>query len=593
MTEKRFILCVQPNDAAKVQLKRHIETCFAGEFEYRYEDGGENALRWLDKIILEGRDVAMIFVEQNLPDGRGDAFLQKFFKKRPNSLLILFAETDDNVQETALEAAKVYRLIYRPVTDPELKNALQEALRHYRQRIELTEKSRILTELNRASLSLIGEINLQKLLHKLMRIMIDNANAANAFIILEGENGPSIEAEGHGGRYETKFESQDITDFSPVCPAIVEYCRTTKETVVLGDAANEGVFSAHPYIRKNGCRSILCAPLVYQGILFGLLYLDNPEKTHAFNVHNLELFRLLSAPAAIAIQNAKLYAELERKVEERTREVNEQKAEITRQRDLIKQKNDDIIASIQYARRIQDAFLPKNHEIKNAFPQSFVYYKPKDVVSGDFYWFSQRLSKVIIAAADCTGHGIPGAFMTVMANTLLRQIVELEGLFKPEEILLQLHIRVRVALQQENPQEGGNKDGLDMALCQIDIHRKKMLFAGANRPLVLIRGGEVVEFKPDRHGVGGVQYEQSREFTCHSIDLLEGDVIYLFSDGYPDQIGEEINKRFLSRRFYTLLQEIHHYELDRQRLLLDAEFRRWRGDVEQTDDILVIGLKIG
>jgi serine phosphatase RsbU (regulator of sigma subunit) len=182
--------------------------------------------------------------------------------------------------------------------------------------------------------------------------------------------------------------------------------------------------------------------------------------------------------------------------------------------------------------------------------------------------------------------------MTVMANTLLRQIVELEGIFKPEEILQQLHIRVRVALQQDNPGEAANKDGLDMALCQIDVHRRKMLFAGANRPLVLIRAGEIIELKPDKAGIGGIQYEESRAFTCHSVDLVENDVIYLFSDGYPDQIGEEINKRFLSRRFYTLLQEIHKFELERQRLLLDAEFRRWRGDLEQTDDILVIGLKI-
>ncbi|MCS7086062.1 MAG: GAF domain-containing protein, partial [Bacteroidia bacterium] len=301
MSDKRFVVCIAAEAEFKHRLLTMVEACFGHEFDYRLEESGENALRWLEKTVLSGKDAAMIFVDQRLADGRGDLLLAKLFEKRPNALLTLFAEKDDNVMESALEAAKAYRLIHRPLSDAELKNALREALRHYRQRLELTEKSRILTELNRASLSLIGEINLQKLLHKLMRIMVDNAAAADAFIILEGENGPTIEAEGRSGDYETKFESRDVSDFSPVCPAVVEYCRATKETLILGDALNEGLFSAHPYIRKNACRSILCAPLVYQGKLFGFIYLDNREKTYAFNAHNLELFRLLSAPAAIAI----------------------------------------------------------------------------------------------------------------------------------------------------------------------------------------------------------------------------------------------------------------------------------------------------
>jgi serine phosphatase RsbU (regulator of sigma subunit) len=590
------VLYVEPNRAEQERL-REVFSVVLAEYDCRFASGADEASRLLDRMRLTGQEVAMILASHGLADLRGDAFLARTYEHFPTAIRMLIVNSDARIAEAFIEEARVYRIFQAPVSDIELRAALKEAVRMYIQRQELSEKSKILTELHRASMSLTGEIHLSKLLHKLMRIVIDNADAKNGYIILERyENGPLyIEASGSQGSYETEIQGIEINDFGPVCPAIVDYARKARENVILHDAINEGFFVNHPYIRKNLCRSILCTPLVYQGRLFGLLYLDNPEKTHAFSPFSLELFRLLSAPAAIAIQNAMLYSDLEQKVDERTQEVIKQKKLIESHRDEISLKNKDLIDSLKYARRIQDALLPKLTDIREVFPECFVYYRPKDIVSGDFYWFSRRLSKAIIAAADCTGHGIPGAFMTIMANTLLKQIVELEGVFKPDEILHQLHLRIKVALQQEQQTDKKNEasqDGLDMAICQVDVKRNKLAFAGANRPLVFFRNGEIHEVKPSKFGLGGAHStDEIRDYGYTQVDIMPGDMFYIFSDGYADQIGEEDNKRFKGKRFYNLLLDIHQRDLEHQRLLLDAEYRHWRGDMEQTDDILVIGLR--
>ena len=552
----------------------------------------EEGLKTLDRLVAESQEIALFIADQDLVDIPGGQSLIRSYERWPHAMRVLVAGAERLPAEGTLEAARLHRIFYKPMDWADYRAALREVARFYNQRLELLFKSRVLTELHRASMTLIGERNLDKLLHKLMRIVIEKADAVNGYIILarESDGALCIEAEGHVGAYETTIRSTEVNDFSPVCPAIVEYARKTSDNVILSDAMNEGLFAKHPFIRKMGCRSLLCTPLIYQGMIHGLLYLENNLKPDAFSAYHIELFRLLSAPAAIAIQNARFYGELEQKVSERTREVMSQKAEIERVRDEIQDKNNDIIASIQYAKRIQDAILPKLTDIRSVYPNSFIYFRPKDIVSGDFYWFSRRLSKSILACGDCTGHGVPGAFMNVMANTLLKQIVELEGIFKPNEILYQLHLRTRVALQQEHSQNT-NKDGLDIALCQLDVKRNKLQFAGANRSLLLIRDNEIIEMKGDRYGIGGDQEEEVRNYTNHSFEVLEGDSVYIFSDGFADQIGHELNKKYLMKRFYQFLLDIHTKDMEHQTMLLDAELRHWGGDREQTDDITVIGIR--
>jgi phosphoserine phosphatase RsbU/P len=278
------------------------------------------------------------------------------------------------------------------------------------------------------------------------------------------------------------------------------------------------------------------------------------------------------------------YATLENKVIERT-------AKITKQKEEIEEQKKDIEDSIKYAKRIQTAILPPDKYLSELFKDIFILYKPKDIVSGDFYWVNQKGNKSYIAAVDCTGHGVPGAFMSIVGNDQLNYAVHVQNKEAPGEILNELNIGVTKTLRQ---QKGVNtlRDGMDIALCSFDFERKELEFAGAKNNLYLLRDGVLQEIKADRHPIGAYIDEDLKEFTTQKIQLIKDDLIYIFSDGYADQFGGEKGKKFKYKNFKDLLIEIHKLQIDQQKTLLDETLINWQGDIEQLDDILVIGIKI-
>jgi ligand-binding sensor domain-containing protein/serine phosphatase RsbU (regulator of sigma subunit) len=299
-------------------------------------------------------------------------------------------------------------------------------------------------------------------------------------------------------------------------------------------------------------------------------------------------------------QLIKTQATLETQVRERTSELREEKEkvevinkEITAQKAIIEARNRDITDSIRYAKNIQEAILPQLDVIAQEFPQSFILYMPKDIVSGDFYWFAKRKNKRFLATADCTGHGVPGAFMSIIGNTILNEIVTEREILEPGEILNELHTGIKEALKQSNA-EGERRDGMDIALCAIEGDSNILEFAGANRPLWIFRGGrpdgmEVV--KPNKFPIGGLEMEDKRKFTTNRIELNKGDMMYLTSDGYADQFGGAQGKKMMVKNFQKLLTEILHLPLASQQEILRKHFVDWKGDQEQVDDVLVIGFR--
>ena len=257
------------------------------------------------------------------------------------------------------------------------------------------------------------------------------------------------------------------------------------------------------------------------------------------------------------------------------------------------QKNADITASIEYARRIQFAMLPSLELIFQHLPQSFVLYKPKDIVSGDFYWFAEKGGRKIIVAADCTGHGVPGALMSMIGHNLLNQIVLEKGVTEPGAILTALNEGVRTALKQGEHHEGQDtSDGMDVCLCSIDMQKREVQYAGALRPLVVIRKGLLSKIDSDRYSIGGGQDADERTYTNHKFFLDEGDTLYLFSDGYADQFGGEKGKKFMLKRMQETLLSVQHMDMKAQGEFLDNTIENWRGNFQQVDDILVIGLRL-
>ncbi len=280
---------------------------------------------------------------------------------------------------------------------------------------------------------------------------------------------------------------------------------------------------------------------------------------------------------------------LEMKVMERTEEVVRQKEEVERQSRKVVELYKNVTDSIRYAKRLQESILPPDRRIRELLPNSFVYYRPKDIVSGDFYWIEQVEDKVIFAAVDCTGHGVPGAFMSLIGHNGLNQAVKERGRSRPSEVLKDLNKIAYDALHKDRDQYLV-RDGMDMALCSLDPQKRILEYAGANCPLYIVRNGEVLHYPPDKNAIGSFDLN-GKDFTDHRIQLEPEDMVYIFSDGYADQFGGEKGKKFLYRRFRELLLEISTQPVDQQRILLQESFNRWRGAHEQVDDILVMGMR--
>ncbi len=258
----------------------------------------------------------------------------------------------------------------------------------------------------------------------------------------------------------------------------------------------------------------------------------------------------------------------------------------------IDHQNKNIKSSINYAQRIQEAMLPKADLQNRLFADSFILLKPRDIVSGDFYWFSEIKSwyspDVIIAAADCTGHGVPGAFMSMIGMNALNGIVG-GGIAEPDQILQSLDKEIRSALQQDKT---GNNDGMDIALCIYRKEKSILEFAGAKNPLVYIQDGKLTQIKGDVHPIGGSKRNHEFTYRKHKVPIEETTTVYLFSDGYRDQFGGKDGTKFLTKNFNKLLLEIYKKPMEEQKKILDQRIEEWKSGHAQTDDILVIGFKL-
>ncbi len=273
--------------------------------------------------------------------------------------------------------------------------------------------------------------------------------------------------------------------------------------------------------------------------------------------------------------------ELEQKVDERTQEVQHQ-------RELVELKNKSITDNLTYARRIQSAMLPDINLVHHTFNESFILYLPKDIVSGDFYSFNKKGNEIIIAAGDCTGHGVSGAFMSMIGGSLLNQIINEKGIAQPGQILNNLNTAVIETLKQT---QNDSNDGMDISICAINLDSYELQYAGANRPIYLVREGALEIIKPDKLPIGGLQIARDRTFTNHTLPLRKGDTLYLFTDGYADQFGGEKGKKLMVARFKDILLSIQSLPMPQQLEHLNSYFEQWKGVNEQVDDVLVIGIR--
>jgi serine phosphatase RsbU (regulator of sigma subunit) len=245
--------------------------------------------------------------------------------------------------------------------------------------------------------------------------------------------------------------------------------------------------------------------------------------------------------------------------------------------------------SLIYAQRIQEAMLPSEKFFRNHFPDSFIFFKPKDIVSGDFYWIGEKHEKVFIIAADCTGHGVPGALMSMIGLEIIDKTINDDNIVTPSDILSILNKGLEKTFSREKNIGTIIRDGMDIGLCVIDKKEKKLTYAGAFFPLYLIRNKSIIEIKGDKLIIG--MNPEGFKYVDHEIELIDGDIMYMFSDGYVDQFGGSENKKFMYRRFRHLLLMIHLFPVDDQKSILEENIRSWIGKDEQLDDIMVMGFR--
>jgi serine phosphatase RsbU (regulator of sigma subunit) len=336
------------------------------------------------------------------------------------------------------------------------------------------------------------------------------------------------------------------------------------------------------------------------------------ERTHELELINEKLTEsessLIESIEALELKEFDmqvLNSELIEKTEELTQqaeeifaqkeEIESQRDEIYKQKDELENKNQNLTDSIIYAKRIQQAMLPSPELINNNCPEHFILFKPRDIVSGDFYWFKQIKNFTYIAAADCTGHGVPGAFMSMLGISILNEIVTKRDLNPPNEVLDELRKRVKKSLHQTG-QDGEAQDGMDIALCLIDKESNEIQFSGAFNPLYIYRKNadnsyDLIESKADRMPIG-VHPNDNRPFTNRKLTLQKNDTLYIFSDGYASQFGGKPSEKFKSVRLKEILLSIQDKDLQTQKQVLEETMLQWMGDSEQVDDILLIGVRI-
>ncbi|OFZ13803.1 MAG: hypothetical protein A3D92_12465 [Bacteroidetes bacterium RIFCSPHIGHO2_02_FULL_44_7] len=348
--------------------------------------------------------------------------------------------------------------------------------------------------------------------------------------------------------------------------------------------------------------SELAVPILSEGKVIGIIDSEHPEREF-YSAQDLEIMTTIAAMASSKIVEARIQArlrdhqkELERLVEVRTKELLKAVLQLSESNELLTRSNErneyllrEIKSSIFYAKGIQSAILPSKRTIQKYFSDSFILYKPKDIVAGDFYWMEavkmELETALFFAVADCTGHGVPGAMVSVVCNNALNRSVREYALRDPGEILDQTN---KIVKEEFEKSEEVVHDGMDIALCR--LQGKELKYAGANNPLLVIRRGEVIEFKANKQPIGRFEGEES--FRTHTVYLQEGDCVYLFTDGFGDQFGGGAGKKFKPGNFRTLLLELQDKCMEEQGQLVATRFEEWKGELDQVDDVCIFGFRI-
>ncbi|MCS7162721.1 MAG: SpoIIE family protein phosphatase [Bacteroidia bacterium] len=562
MTAKKpIILCVDDEKIILDSLQEQILNRLGERFECEVAQGGEEALELIDELRQDNYDIAVIISDQLMPGMKGDRFLIAAHQKVPEAYKILLTgqATLDAVRN-AINHARLYRYVMKPWQEDDLMLTIEEAAEAYLQKIRLQLYTRLLRDINHLTQKLSGEREINRLIEKYFESLADTVGFASAKITVEyPQQRISLQAVANAiTAYTKKVQVQMVDAY-----ADPERAESIRQEIM--EAINRALLEESP--------TLLVAPIRLQhgGKELGHVVLERSEAGDFLREQRevQNTLQTLTSQLAISLENAVLY-----------RTILEQKKELE--------------DSIVYAQRIQRALMPNIELVQYHFPESFILYLPKAVVSGDFYWFAEQFvgeeNYLYLAAVDCTGHGVPGAFMSVLVSNALSYAVNTLEITDAVAILETVDLEVRNRLQRQAQGEA-IKDGAELVLVQLNKPQGTLTVASAKRPFIYYSEGQRYEIAATPRAIADdPALFGNVTFKGHVLTPKPGDTFYLFSDGYADQEGA-VRRRFGTRRFYELLDEIHKLPLAQQQRILEQRFREWKQDAEQTDDILVIGLR--
>lgn len=428
----------------------------------------------------------------------------------------------------------------------------------------------------KASQTLAQEVKLDRLLEKMLEIVIQNAGAEKGVLVDCHNDQLKVTLDGNGKQINLFPKGVSLDKYQELPATMIRYVKRSSQPLVFEDARQEKRYANDEYIKRTQPKSVVCLPIMRQNKIKVIFYLENNLATNAFTKNRLEVLHTLSSQIAISLENALHYQQLEQKVNERTKELHT--------------KNKNITDSIHYGLKIQQAILTNETTLQEKFQNVFIIFKPKDIVSGDFYWFSQLDRQMFLAEIDCTGHGVPGAFMSMVGNKLLNRIVNENKETDPATILDMLHQGIKQDLKQDS-NEGS--DGMDISLCRITYQNPQQIevvFAGAKQDLFYSHQGNIEILRGVRSSIGGWR-GKTDTFKNHKVLLQTGDHLYLSSDGYFDAPNSR-RKSFTKKSFIKLLQDINLHPMHEQKERLASALKLHQGEADQRDDITVIGVKL-
>lgn len=585
---KLCILIVHADRLVRQALQERFDQESTLTYSVEITDNAAEGLAIIRSLHQGRLPVALILAQDPLPD----LALPDFFRQAEaidseiRKIIVLTRQPEARQLAEMADLAHFDGFLLEPETYAELPQRIARSVDRYRVSLDQQRRVQLYSNLHRSAERLLDQLHSialsENLLHEVLRI----TGAQVATLITYDYRNQSSIFRGTWQLNRFHFHPLELTDFENELPIyLLSLVLENKEAIAWGNACDEELGLADHYAHVHQVKSIYGAPLMSGKTMLGILILEQRNHYDYFTSEYLDLLRMFCQLAASALENSLLYLSMEQQVSERAQRMMEQRAQI-------EQNDRTIRESLTLARRIQDSLMPETETLQEYFPDSFVLYQPKYGVSGDFYWFASVQKKQVLVCGDCTGRGVPGAFLSFIAINALNKIIKEYRIIDPARVLTEIDVEIKRVIHRKQSSTGEQLDAnVNLMVAVIDRKYMTLEYAGAGQSLYAARGSHVQRLRGDRHPVGGYD-DYASSFSQQRFDLQAGDRVYLLTDGVQVQFGGPDGKKFLPKRLRTALAELQDQPMRMQLVHLVRQISQWKGSQEQTDDMTVLGVEI-